>query len=110
MKSLFAHGLVGALAGVVVIIGLMVTPASCTSLVAPPNMPVDVQNAIGCVTAALLGGGGVGSLVGCIAQYGPALIADVLSTLLHSSFATAHPELVPVMNARLVETRATVGK
>jgi hypothetical protein len=84
--------------------------AACNGVTAPPNTPVDVENAIGCVTTALLGGGGAGSLVGCVAQYGPALIADIVSTLLHSSFAAKHPELVPAMQARLSELRAPVAK
>jgi hypothetical protein len=72
----------------------------------PPNTPADVSGAIECVTSALLTTG-IPGLSGCVITWGPALVADALQILLASKFATEHPELVPAMNAKILELRAS---
>lgn len=71
----------------------------------PPNTPADISGAEECVTTALLTGGGIAAVAGCVVTWGPALVADALQMLLDSSFATAHPELVPAMRSKLTELR-----
>jgi hypothetical protein len=85
--------------------GLIAATTACTGkpIVVPPNAPTDVENAISCVTGALLSGG---DLTACITQYGPALVADALQILIHSTFGKEHPELLPKMQAKLVAMKA----
>jgi hypothetical protein len=88
-------------------LGTLAASGACSKpLVPPPSTPADVEGAIGCVTAALLS---AGDLASCILQYGTALIADVLQTLLHSAFAKDHPELVPAMQTHLAALKAKVA-
>lgn len=87
--------------------GFAATTTGCKNFTPqpPPNAPADVTGAIDCVTTALLSNGDLGQ---CILTYGSALIADALQTLLHSQFATSHPELVPLLKDRLFTVRCQV--
>jgi hypothetical protein len=76
-------------------------------LTPPPNTPADVEGALSCVTAALLTGGG--NIDACVLKYGPALVADVIQTLLHSVFAKGHPELIPTMQTHLAGLKAKMA-
>jgi hypothetical protein len=63
----------------------------------PSNTPADIKGATDCVVTAVLSGGSLG---GCLVEFGPALVADIVQTLLHSTqFKAAHPEAVPLLEA-----------
>jgi len=102
MKTLYA-AVLGLMLGSALALGTL-TVSSCKTLgPLPPNLPTDVASAVSCVATALISGGS--ALAGCEVQFTPALIADALQILIHSTFGAQHPEAIPVMQARLLQYR-----
>ena len=89
--------------GMAMLVAALGTTSCAAFQNAPPSTPADIENAVACVTAAVLSGSNLG---GCIAQYGPALVADAIQMLLHSKqFTAEHPELRGTLEARKAELK-----
>jgi len=95
MKSVYA-AIIGLLFGSAVALGSL---EACHPGPIPPNTPADVLNALACVVPALISGGT--AIDACAISSTPALVADALQILIHSTFGAAHPDLIPRMTERM---------